>query len=51
MLKTDKGSISQAIKMARRAAGLAGVRYINGEAQVIGSEAGEIAEGAVGAVV
>jgi hypothetical protein len=51
MLKTDKGSISQAIQMARRAAGLAGVRYINGEAQVIGSEAGEIAEGAVGAAV
>ncbi len=36
MLKTEKGSISEAIRMARIAAGLAGVRYINGEAQIVG---------------
>ena len=47
MLKTDKGSISQALQIARRAAGLAGVRYINGEAQIIGEQAEEIAEEAV----
>ena len=46
MLKTDKGSISQAIQMARRAAGLAGVRYINGEAEIIGSETEKIVEDA-----
>ena len=39
-LKTDKTSIKQAIEMARRAAGLAGVRYVNGEAELIGSQAG-----------
>tara|TARA_R110002074_G_scaffold195004_1_gene361131 strand:- start:1733 stop:5140 length:3408 start_codon:yes stop_codon:yes gene_type:complete len=47
MLKTDKGSISQAIQMARRAAGLAGVRYINGEAEVIGSEVEKVTSKAV----
>ena len=47
MLKTDKGSISQAIQMARRAAGLAGVRYINGEAEVIGSEVEKVTSEAV----
>ena len=47
MLKTDKGSISQAIQMARRAAGLAGVRYINGEAEIIGSEVEKVTSEAV----
>ena len=50
-LKTDKGSISQAIQMARRAAGLAGVRYVNGEAEIIGSQAGELVGETVGATV
>jgi hypothetical protein len=44
MLKTDKGSISQAIQMARRAAGLAGVRYINGEAQIVGEQGKKIVQ-------
>lgn len=43
-LKTDKGSISEAIRIARRAAGLAGVRYVEGEAQMIGSAVEDIAE-------
>ena len=47
MLKTDKGSIKQAIQMARRAAGLAGVRYVNGQAELIGSTAEDIAGEAV----
>ena len=38
MLKTDKGSIKQAIEMARRAAGIVGVRYVNGQAELIGFE-------------
>jgi hypothetical protein len=44
MLKTDKGSISEAIRMARRAAGLAGVRYINGEAQIVGEQGKKIVQ-------
>jgi hypothetical protein len=44
MLKTDKGSISEAIRMARRAAGLAGVRYINGEAQIVGEQGEKIVQ-------
>ena len=50
-LKTDKTSIKQAIEMARRAAGLAGVRYVNGEAELIGSQAGDLASETVGATV
>ena len=38
MLKTDKGSIKKAIEMARRAAGIVGVRYVNGQAELIGFE-------------
>ena len=44
MLKTDKGSISEAIRMARRAAGLAGVRYVEGEARMVGDAVEDIAD-------